>query len=124
MADVNTMTKGMPPTLPQQAKGMPPTMPPKVKANMSVFNPADMAAMKQSGQFRPDMKVREVIDNFLALNNIDPEGPASQLIELGQKQVQNADPAGKMMNLAGGEETTEPTEMPAPAPGLEGLLKE
>jgi len=96
-----------------------------VKQNMSMFNPVDMAAMKQSGAFTPDMKVKDVLLKI----GIDPEGPATQLVEFAKKQHQNADPLGKMKNIAStapqGEPQGEPQGQPAvesPPQGLEGLM--
>lgn len=91
-----------------------------VRKNTSVFNPLDLAAMKQSGQFEgaEDMKVVD----FLPMIGIDPQGPMSQLTEFMQKQVENADMVGKMQNIAA-DSTAMEGEPPAPTEGLESLLQ-
>jgi hypothetical protein len=93
-----------------------------IRQNMSGFNPVDLAAMKQSGTFTPDMKVKDVLLKI----GIDPEGPATQLVEFAKKQTQNADPLAKMKNIAatapqGQAQGQPPAEEPLPA-GLDGLM--
>jgi hypothetical protein len=88
-----------------------------MRKNVSIMNPADLALMKQEGQFTPDMK----LGDMLAKMGLDVNGPATQLVEFIQKNVQNADPLGKMQNIAadsmGGEE-----QMPEDT-GLESLMR-
>jgi hypothetical protein len=84
-----------------------------LRKNMSFMNPMDLATMKQEGQFTEDMTVNDALMKV----GIDPNGPVSQLVEFGQKQIQNADMAGKMQNIAGDAGTEEPAQ------GLEGLLR-
>lgn len=102
-----------------------------MKQNRSMFNPTDMAAMKQGGEFSGNMTVRDV----MAKLGIDVDGPATQLIEFGKKQTQNANPLSKMKNIASGAGTRPKPrpniQAPSPgmarpqgaAPGMEGLLK-
>lgn len=98
-----------------------------IKDNMSVMNPVDMAAMKQSGEFTPEMTVRDVLAKF----GIDVDGPAEQLVQLATKHIENADMMQKMKNI-GGQGAQPEQAPPPPAPtapqqlpgggGLEGLL--
>jgi hypothetical protein len=85
-----------------------------LRKNASIMNPMDLAMMKGEGQFSPDMTVVDVLQKL----GIDPNGPASQLVEFGRKQVENGDMVGKMQNMAQDSQGAEP----APTPGLEGLL--
>ena len=89
-----------------------------VRKNMSIMNPMDLAAMKQSGEFS-DMESMTVADVMMKMG-IDPNGPATQLVEFGRKQVENADMVGKMQNIA--SDTVGGEEPPAEDTGLEGLL--
>lgn len=91
-----------------------------LKKNMSLMNPMDLAAMKQSGDFGniKNMSVKEVLMKI----GIDPEGPAEQLVEFSRKQVENADMVGKMQNIAADSQGEQPGGQPPAAPGLEGLL--
>jgi hypothetical protein len=98
-----------------------------VKDNMSIMNPVDQAYMKQSGEFSPEMTVRDVLGKF----GIDVDGPAQQLVDFGIKQVENADSVRKMQNIAGqggqgGQMPPAPEQgmpqMPPEQGGLEGLL--
>ena len=100
-----------------------------LKANRSVFNPVDASMMKQEGEIRPDMTVRE----YFAKLGVDVEGPVSQLIDMAKDQMGKADPMNKMKSIAGGPTPGvkpgmgQPPQMPqgrAPqASGMEGLLK-
>jgi len=90
-----------------------------VRKNVSIMNPMDLASMKQSGDFAniESMTVSDVLSQL----GIDPNGPATQLVEFGKKQVQNADMVGKMQNIAADTEGME-EEAPTEDTGLEGLL--
>ena len=98
------MQGGMPPEKPMMGN---PMAIPEIKDNASIMNPVDLAAMKQSGEFNPQMSIREVLAK-LGMTDIDAPGSAMQLVEFGKKQVQNADMTNKMQNIAGGA---------GPAPG-------
>lgn len=89
-----------------------------VMKNRSFLNPMDLASMQNEEMFTPDMTVMEAITKALTSQGIDPNGPVTQLGELAQKNVQNADMVGKMQNIA----ADSGVETPAPTPGLEGLL--
>lgn len=126
--------QGMPP------QGMPPQgnpmsggrQPSPIMKNLSVLNPKDANLIGSSGQFSPDMTVRD----FLAQQGIDVDGPATQLVEMAKKQSANANPMNKMRNIAadtglkpGGQPSTMPGVKPMVAPpgqpapsGMEGLL--
>jgi len=86
-----------------------------MRKNASIMNPMDLAMMKNDGMDPNNMTVNDLLQKV----GIDPNGPASQLVEFSRKQVENGDMMGKMQNIAkdsqGGEE-------PLPTPGLEGLL--
>jgi hypothetical protein len=121
---------GMPPGGPQMPQGG--AGPSPVEKNLSMLNPGDAAMMAGSGKFTPDMTVR---DYFKQLG-IDVDGPVTQLVQLAQKQTQNANPINKMRNIAadtalqkGGQPPTMPGVKPMVAPpgqpspsGMEGLL--
>ena len=100
--------------------------------NMSALNPNDAAVMGASGQFTPDMTVRD----YLTKMGVDVDGPVTQLVDMAKKQMANANPLNKMRSMAadtslkpGGQPQTMPGVKPmvqppgAPAPaGIEGLL--
>jgi hypothetical protein len=123
------MPQGAPPQGQPMGGGRQPS--PLMK-NLSVLNPKDANLMGVSGQFSPDMTVRD----FLGQMGIDVDGPASQLVEMAKKQAQNANPLNKMRNMAadtslkpGGQPQTMPGVKPMVAPpgqpspaGMEGLL--
>ena len=102
-----------------------------LKANRSVFNPVDASMMKQEGEIRPDMTVRE----YFAKLGVDVEGPVSQLIDMAKDQMGKADPMNKMKSIAGGpmpgpkmgQPGGQPPQQPMgrrpQAAGMEGLLK-
>lgn len=100
-----------------------------LRQNRSVFNPADLTAMKQEGEITPDMSIRD----YFARLGVDVEGPVSQLVEMGKQQMQKANPLNKMQAVAGGPKPGAKPGMgqPAPmpqggppeAPGMQGLLK-
>ncbi len=109
------MAGNMPQGMPPSSGGFMGASQDPIKANMSAFNPVDLAAMKQSGAFSPDMKVKDV----LAKIGIDVEGPASQLVEFAKNQVKNADPLGKMKSVAATAPVNPEVQGEAPAPGPE-----
>lgn len=92
-----------------------------MKENRSMFNPTDVASMKQDvagmGGMGPDTTIR----NYLGTMGIDVDGPVTQLTDFAKKQTDNADPLKKMQNMAG-----KPSMGPAePAPeggGMDALL--
>ena len=92
-----------------------------VKKSMSLFNPMDAAAIKESGAFQgmQDMTVRQAFDAFCQKVGIDPEGPAQQLVEFAQSQVKNADMVGKMDSIAQASQGEAPEQ-----PGLENLMNQ
>jgi hypothetical protein len=97
----------------------PPPKPPMgggdpIGQNQSLMNPADLAAMKQTGDVTPNMTVRDLLQKM----GIDVDGPVSQLQEFAKKQVQGATGLGKMNSIAGmpgGQGAPPPT--PGPGPG-------
>lgn len=119
------------PMMPPQGMGggMPPQGMPggdamsKVKENMSIFNPTDATMMRESGQFSPDMTVRD----FFAQNGVDVDGPITQLLKFVQDQAQKASPLNKMRAIAGqGAPPAGPQAgqgPSAPPPELGSLLK-
>jgi len=99
---------GMPPM-----GGAPPGGPPgggdPIKDNLSMFNPTDLAMMKQGGAVDENTSVRE----FLTTMGIDVEGPVTQLAELAQKQVKNKTAMGKFQSIASkGQGQAPPPGMP------------
>jgi hypothetical protein len=101
-----------------------------ISDNASMFNPIDAAAMSSGGQMNIDPNkttALEAVRMMLRQMKIDENGPASQLVEFGRKQVENATMEGKMKNIAasggapGGAPAPRPAA-PAPTQGLEGLL--
>lgn len=93
-----------------------------MKSKESLFNPADMAMKASRGDVQPNMTVRQVFEKM----GIDVEGPASQLTQLFQQQMQNRTMAGKMgmAQPAGGPRGAPPAPMPSPGPGgMEGLMQ-
>jgi len=96
-----------------------------ISDNASMFNPIDMAAMNQSGQFKIDPNKTTAIDAVRMIFNkfgIDENGPASQLVELGRKQVENATMEGKMKNIARASGEGEMPQPQASTPGLDELM--
>lgn len=69
-----------------------------IEQNRSAFNPTDLAAMKQQGTIGPDMTVRDLIEGVL---KVPLDAPATALADALRKQSQNADPMGKVQNMAG-----------------------
>lgn len=107
-------------------QGMPPKAAPNpVEKNLSPFNPNDLAAMKGSGRFTPDMTVRDYFGQL----GVDVDGPVTQLVQLAQKGMENASPLGKMKNIsadmqgsAGARPPAQPNLGPPASGGLEGLI--
>jgi hypothetical protein len=95
-----------------------------VKKNMSLFNPMDAAAIKESGEFQgmQNMTVRQAFDSFCQKVGIDPEGSATQLVEFAKSQVKNADMVGKMDSIARDSQGEEGAQPEAP-PGLDSLMQ-
>jgi len=118
------MQGGMPPEKPMMGN---PMAIPEIKENASIMNPIDLAAMKQSGEFTPQMSIREVLAK-LGMTDIDAPGSAMQLVEFGKKQVQNADMTKKMQNIGGAKPAgpgTVPPQVPPeemPPQGLDSLV--
>lgn len=109
-----------------------PAMPAGVFQNLSPMNPSDAKLMAASGQLSPDMTVRD----YLGKMGVDVDGPVTQLLDMGKRMQENADPMMKMKNIAasasskpggmsmmgGGKPPAAPMGQPGPA-GLEGLVK-
>ena len=106
-----------------------------IRDNMSVANPADLAAMKQGvdtgqGQFG-GMDANTSIRDFFGKLGIDVDGPVEQLKKFSQDTMKNGDPLGKMENIAGGIPPGGPDLPPgvppqppgAGAPGMDGLMQ-
>lgn len=70
-----------------------------MEQNRSMLNPADATMMMQEGKFRPDMTVRDFLQESMG---VDVDGPVSQLIEASKKQLQNRSAIGKTANMAKG----------------------
>ena len=81
-----------------------------MSANRSAFNPTDMAYMAKSGQVNADMTFGQFMETSFGIKYEDPLQVAVQKMK---KNVQNADPATKMQNIAGGA----PNPMGGAAPG-------
>jgi hypothetical protein len=84
----------------------------------SPMNPADLAAMKQSGKISRNLSIREYFANL----GVDVDGPATQLVEMAKRQMQNADPRNKMKALANSNPPADPVRQQmagrgAPPPG-------
>jgi hypothetical protein len=88
----------------------------RMRQNTSIFNPTDMAMMKQDGKLSSNMTVRD----FFAQNGVDVDGPVSQLLKFAQDQVQKASPMSKMQAMAGPQEQA-PSE---PPPELGNLISQ
>lgn len=98
-----------------------------IQDNMSITNPADMAAMKQAkdsgqGQFA-GMDEQTSIRDFFGQLGIDVDGPVTQLAQFAKDQTQKGSPLGKMENIAGaippgGPDL--PPGVPAQPPGAGG----
>ena len=88
-----------------------------VKQNMSIFNPVDAAAMRESGEITPQTTIRE----FFAQKGVDVDGPVSQLVQFVQDQAKKAQPMGKMQAIAG---QGQPPQQQGPPPDLGGMIKQ
>jgi hypothetical protein len=116
----------------QAPQGQSPMGASPVTKNLSFLNPKDSALMASSGQINPNMSIRD----FLAQQGVDVEGPVSQLVEMGKRQIANANPMTKARNIAadtalqkGGQPSPQPGVKPMVAPpgqpapaGMEGLI--
>ncbi len=109
--------------MPLPNRPLPPQAPPgggnpmdAVKQNMSIFNPVDATAMRESGEITPQTTIRE----FFASKGIDVDGPVTQLVQFVQDQAQKAQPINKMKAIAGQGQGGQP---PAPPPDLGGMIK-
>jgi len=95
-----------------------------LKDNMSIFNPADAAAMKESGEITAQTTIRD----FFASKGVDVDGPITQLIQFAGDQAQKANPMNKMKAVAGqGAPPGMPPGMPpggqqGPPPDLGSML--
>lgn len=88
------MGGGMPP-----GGGMPQGDPSEsFEKNLSLFNPADAALMKQRGDVQPGMTIRD----FFQKQGLDVEGPIDQLIQFAKSQMKSASPLGKVQEIGGG----------------------
>jgi len=83
-------------------------LPQPIKNNLSIFNPTDMAAMKQEGGFTGNMTLRQGLEKL----GFNLEGPISQLQEFAKKQMGNANPLTKMQNMS------QPPGQGGPPPGM------
>ena len=86
----------------------------------SLLNPPDLAMMQKKGGLDPNMTVMDVLQQF----GIDPNGPATQLLEFGQQQAQNATALGKA-TPPGGMPPGGPAGGPpqGPPPDMAGLMQ-
>lgn len=93
----------------------------RVQQSQSILNPTDLSMMVQDGKIRPDMTVNQ----FLEQVGVDPNGPVTQLMQMMNKQSQDANPVNKMQAIAGQAPGGMPPGQPAAPPqggGLRGLL--
>ena len=128
MADMQMPGKPMiPPGAPPGPQG---NTEDKFEKNLSMFNPADAAMMKQRGDIQPGMTIRQ----FMQKQGLNVDGPVDQLIQFAQQQMKSASPLGKVQEISGGAPPMGgemPQGMPPPggggppggSPGLAGLLK-
>jgi hypothetical protein len=94
-----------------------------INRNMSIFNPADNAAMKQMGAGNIQGKT---VADVLATFGISPDDPAEKLVQFGKQQMQNANPLNKMKNIArdAGNTPQAPEQPPEDDLGaFEGLMR-
>lgn len=126
---------GMPPRpggAPPMGGGMPPKPPMGggmpgggLKAQESVFNSGDMLKKSMTGEFRPDMSIKEYLTGVL---KVDINGPVTQLIQALKGQAGNATALGKMKNMPpqgmGGMPPKPPMGggMGAPPAGIESIM--
>lgn len=97
-----------------------------MKQNMSIFNPVDATAMRESGEITQQTTIRE----FFASKGVDVDGPITQLVQFVQDQAQKAQPLNKMKAMAGqGPQSPmmagqgQGQQMQAPPPDLGGMIK-
>jgi len=81
----------------------------------SVFNPTDMARMKETGQVGQGTTIGQYLEGM----GIKWEDTLDIAAQKMKGQVQNASPLGKAQNMAGPEG---PPPAPAGSPGLDGLM--
>ena len=94
-----------------------------ISRNMSIFNPADNAAMKQMGAGNIQGKT---VADVLATFGVSPDDPAEKLMQFGKQQMQNANPLNKFKNIAGESGNTPAMPEQPPQDGLgefEGLMQ-
>lgn len=100
----------------------------EMERSRSIMNPRDAAYMKKSGQIDKDMTVADFVQNVL---KTPLDAPVGVLIQNLGKLKQNADPRGKMANIAaesGGPRGVPENPMPQgrkPAvSGIDGLMQQ
>ena len=103
-----------------------------IKDNMSIFNPADMAAMSQGdlgqGLQNAARQGKELtIADGLKMLGLTPEDPLQKLIDYGVKNRQNANPVDKFKNIANQTGNEPPPDnggqtSPPEQPGMQGLM--
>ena len=76
-----------------------------IKNNLSMFNPADMAAMAQGDMGQALVGAAKsgkelTIEDGLNMMGLKSTDPLQKLIDFGGKQMQNANPMTKMKNIA------------------------
>lgn len=88
-----------PPAAPERPPAAPTGGQDPMSANRSPLNPTDMAFMAKSGQVSADMTFGQFMEQSFGIKYEDPLQTA---VEKMKKNVQNANPAGKMKNIAEG----------------------
>ena len=78
----------------------------------SILNPVDATVMA-GRSMKPGATVRQVMEQF----GIDVDGPATQLQQLGQQQIDKANPLNKMRAIAS-QKTQRPSRPPGMPPGM------
>jgi hypothetical protein len=92
-----------------------------IEAQKSVLNPTDVAMMKQDGELRPDMSVRD----YLGKMGVDVDGPVTQLLDALKGQREKANPLNKMQAIARAPSEGQPQQSgrkPMSAGGLDALI--
>ena len=97
-----------------------------IKNNMSIFNPADMAAMSQGelgqGLANAARQGKDLtIADGLAMMGLKPEDPLQKLIDFGVKNRQNANPMTKFKNIANETGGQPPAGQEQPTQGGGGI---
>jgi hypothetical protein len=99
----------MPGILPQPGNDDP------ISKNMSVMNPADLAAMKQGGSVTADTPL---VDFFGNLGLDVATATVGDFANWSKKQMEKGNPVGKMVNMAGGDQSPGgPSGAPGPQMG-------